>query len=95
MKQEQIDKVKKLRGELDAAKTEITGLSQIAGIYERENIELRAALRRIAEADYLIRMRTLSYEEARKDGYIAYNKDTEYYWKSKDEKLNTDKDIKG
>ena len=50
MTQEQInvglfDEVKKLRGELDAAKTEITGLSQIAGIYERENIKLRDWIR--------------------------------------------------
>ena len=41
--------IARLRGELDAAETEITGLSHIAGIYERENIRLRAVLQRIAD----------------------------------------------
>jgi len=30
--------------------------------------------------------RTLSYQQARKDGYIACNESTEKYWKEKDEK---------
>ena len=30
--------------------------------------------------------KTLSYEEARKEGYKAYNKDLEEYWKEKDKK---------
>jgi hypothetical protein len=30
--------------------------------------------------------RTLSYEEARKDGYVACNESTEAYWKEKDKK---------
>ena len=31
--------------------------------------------------------RTLSYEQARKDGYVACEESTEEYWKEKDEKL--------
>jgi hypothetical protein len=30
--------------------------------------------------------RTLSYEQARKDGYVACNESTEAYWKEKDAK---------
>ena len=37
----------RLRGELDAAKTEITGLSQIASIYEKENQKLRNVANRL------------------------------------------------
>lgn len=34
--------------------------------------------------------RTLSYEEARKDGYVACNESTEAYWKEKDAKNQKD-----
>lgn len=34
--------------------------------------------------------RTLSYEQARKDGYIACNESTEKYWKEKDAKNQKD-----
>jgi hypothetical protein len=33
--------------------------------------------------------RTLSYKQARKDGYVACNESTEKYWKEKDEKTNS------
>ena len=33
--------------------------------------------------------RTLSYEQARKDGYVACNESTEAYWKEKDAKKQT------
>lgn len=34
--------------------------------------------------------RTLSYEQARKDGYVACNESTEAYWKEKDAKNQND-----